>query len=217
MSWSRLPHAFLRLDFVEHHGAYITLILPSSTTILLVSHSLVLRHPVTHISSLLWELFFGPITLNNMLLLSLPLTLSFACLSSIVLADIAPYNASRLYDLGIFGAYPHRKFMTVDYEAPRVNIKQWSDQCEDGRYILLTPRGRYVSNSGPMLLDNKGNMVWSGKEFGMVSDLKVQRYRGEEYLTFWTGHDDGTHGHGVYHMVSCQSSCDLARPSHLNL
>jgi len=130
------------------------------------------------------------------------LTLTLTCLSSVILADRAPYNRSTLYDYGIYGAYPHDNFVTVDYEAPRVNIRQWDDRCEDGRYVLLTPRGRSVPSPGPILLDNKGAMIWSGKEFGMVSDLKVQKYRGEDYLTFWTGRDDGTHGYGVYYMVS---------------
>lgn len=133
---------------------------------------------------------------------SLASIFTFACLSSVSFADLAPHNQSTLYDYGLFGAYPHQNFVTVDYEAPRVNIKQWSDQCDDGKYVLLTPRGRSVPNPGPMLLDSKGSMVWSGKDFGMASDLKVQQYRGQDYLTFWTGRDDGTHGYGFYHMVS---------------
>jgi len=132
--------------------------------------------------------------------------LILASLTSVLLADLAPYNASTLYDYGLFGAYPHQRFVTVDYEAPRLNFKQSSDRCDDGSYLLLTPRGRFVPTPGPMLLDNKGNMVWSGKDFGMVSDLKVQKYRGEDHLTFWTGRDDGTHGYGVYYMVSQHSS-----------
>jgi len=145
-----------------------------------------------------------------MLRCSLASIFSFTCLLSVSFGDLAPYNQSTLYDYGLFGAYPHQKFVTVDYEAPRVNIKQWRDQCDDGKHVLLTPRGRFVPNPSPMLLDSKGSMVWSGKEFGMVSDLKVQMYRGEDYLTFWTGRDDGTHGYGVYYMVSRQLSYDVS-------
>lgn len=122
-------------------------------------------------------------------------------LAQLALSDIPPHNASTLFDLGIYGAYPSQKHVTVDYASPRVNIKQWSEECDDGQYVLLTPRGSSVDNPGPMILDNKGSMVWFGKEFGMVTDLKVQRYKGEDFLAFWSGRDDGTHGYGRYYMV----------------
>lgn len=57
-----------------------------------------------------------------------------------------------------------------------------------------------------MILDAKGSMIWS-KHFdnqfgGQAYDLKVQRYKGEDYLTFWLG-DDRIRGHGAgeYYMV----------------
>jgi len=130
--------------------------------------------------------------------------------SDIVQASRAAFNDSRLYDLGLYGPYPHQQHVTVDFEAPRVNIKQWDAACDDGQYILLTPRGTFVPTPGPMWLDNRGNLVWSGSEFGMVSDLKVQEYAGEKYLTFWSGRDDGTHGYGVYYMAR---RCRVMTPS----
>jgi hypothetical protein len=33
-------------------------------------------------------------------------------------------------------------------------------------------------------------------------DLQMQRYRGEDYLTFWAGSEAKGHGQGVYYMVS---------------
>lgn len=38
--------------------------------------------------------------------------------------------------------------------------------------------------------------------YGETFGLGVQRYRGEEYLTFWRGDDSvGGHGEGWYYMV----------------
>lgn len=39
------------------------------------------------------------------------------------------------------------------------------------------------------------------KKFGQSMDLKVQHYNGSDFLTFWAGTNDGTHGRGVYYMA----------------
>jgi hypothetical protein len=122
-------------------------------------------------------------------------------------ADLSSYNHSASYDRGFLGLYPSQQYVTFEYDSPRVNIKQWTDQCDDGKYILLTPRGSMVSHPGPMVLDSKGQVVWSGQHFGEVIGLEVQTYKGEDYLTFWKGRDDGTHGYGQYYMVSFARSC----------
>lgn len=84
----------------------------------------------------------------------------------------------------------------------------WTPACADGRLYFLTPRGWRVRAPGPMILDPAdGSLIWSahfGNAFGgQAYDLKVQRYRGEDYLTFWLG-DDRVRGHGAgeYYMVS---------------
>ena len=58
-----------------------------------------------------------------------------------------------------------------------------------------------------MILDQDGTMIWSehfpNQYGGQAYDFKVQRYRGEDYLTFWLG-DDSVRGHGAgrFYMVS---------------
>jgi hypothetical protein len=54
----------------------------------------------------------------------------------------------------------------------------------DYGYIFLGPRGRSVTNPGPVILDAGGNVVWVGTQFDQATDVKVQRYRGQDYLTF---------------------------------
>lgn len=104
------------------------------------------------------------------------------------------------YDQGLYGAYPWREYVSFDLASPRVNILSESTQCDPG-YVFLEPRGRSVATPGPMILDGDGNLVYMEKKWGEVMDLRPQTYKGETYLTFWSGTDDGTHGRGIYYMV----------------
>ncbi|KAJ9273427.1 hypothetical protein DTO212C5_501 [Paecilomyces variotii] len=111
------------------------------------------------------------------------------------------------YDTGVLGSYPANSYESFDLEAPRLNVLQWDERCDHG-YILLTPRGHAVPAPGPLILDYTGELVWTEGRFGEVMDMKVQQYKGENYLTFWCGTDDGTHGRGIYYMLD--SSYEVA-------
>ncbi|KAL1855991.1 hypothetical protein Plec18170_003858 [Paecilomyces lecythidis] len=111
------------------------------------------------------------------------------------------------YDTGVLGSYPANTYESFDLEAPRLNVLQWDERC-DHDYILLTPRGHAVPAPGPLILDYTGELVWAEGRFGEVMDMKVQQYKGEDYLTFWRGTDDGTHGRGIYYMLD--SSYEVA-------
>jgi len=67
----------------------------------------------------------------------------------------------------------------------------------------MSPRGVNVPNPGPVILDSRGNLVWSEGKFGQAMNLQVQRYKGEDFLTFWSGTSGGPHSNGSYYMVSC--------------
>lgn len=128
--------------------------------------------------------------------------MKFAVLAALpLLAQARSWN-SLLYDMGLYGVYPQQSYVSFDLLSPRLNVELWDPRCSQV-YTLLTPRGKSVSTPGPVLLDAAGNLVWMEKRFGEVMDMKVQRYQGEDYLTFWKGVDDGTHGHGSYLMVRC--------------
>ena len=107
---------------------------------------------------------------------------------------------SFLYEYGVFGAHPTTQFRSFDIAPPEVNVLKWDPRCEDG-YILLSPRGHFYPEPGPLIYDNHGNLVWIERDYGMVMDLNVQKYRGEDFLTFWVGEDDGVRGLGSYYMV----------------
>lgn len=104
------------------------------------------------------------------------------------------------YNVGLFGLFPTQNLNSFEIDSPVVDLFQWDPRCDYG-YVFLGPRGRSVTNPGPVILDARGNVVWIGTQFDQATDVKVQRYRGQDYLTFWSGRDDSIHGYGSYYMV----------------
>ncbi|KAI4715950.1 hypothetical protein E4T48_07864 [Aureobasidium sp. EXF-10727] len=47
-----------------------------------------------------------------------------------------------------------------------------------------------------MIVDSYGELIWAKSTEGQAYDLKVQEYRGQQYLTYWQG-DDRVRGHGA--------------------
>jgi len=118
-----------------------------------------------------------------------------------------PPDYSESLDNGTLGYYPIRTYATAeDITSPKTNFIQWSSHCEDGLLYFITPRGWSLPNPGPMILDNRGELVWNqhfDNSFGgQAYDFMVQEYQGQDYLTFWLG-DDRVRGHGsgYYYMV----------------
>ncbi|KAI6798865.1 hypothetical protein KC361_g3143 [Hortaea werneckii] len=128
--------------------------------------------------------------------------------------DAVPRPYDKSLDIGIRGSYPVKKGISSKLTSPETNILRWSPECDDGRYYFATPRGWKVPQPGPMILDAKGSMIWSqhfDNEFGgQAYDLKVQRFKGEDHLTFWLG-DDRIRGHGAGEYYMLNSSYDVVR------
>ncbi|KAF2090314.1 hypothetical protein K490DRAFT_63191 [Saccharata proteae CBS 121410] len=126
-----------------------------------------------------------------------------------LLASASPLGSFNAlwYDQGLYGAYPWQDFVSFDLAAPRVNFLQQSEQC-DQSYTFIEPRGRSVETPGPMILDAQGDLVYLENKFGEAMDVRVQTFQDQDYLTFWTGTDDGTHGRGHYYMLN--SSYEVA-------
>ncbi|KAH9812165.1 Arylsulfotransferase (ASST) [Teratosphaeria destructans] len=117
----------------------------------------------------------------------------------------SPYDAAL--DEGSQGTYPTSSFLTTKLKAPKVNFRTYTPECSDG-YYLLTPKGHKVKNPGPMILDSRGDPVWSqhfDNEFGgQAYDLQVKGGN----LTFWLG-DDRIRGHGDGHFHMLDSGYDV--------
>ena len=122
-------------------------------------------------------------------------------LPSSIRADSPPYLADPSYERGAYGSYPSQSFLSSDLIAPRLNVLKDSPKCQDGLFIFMAPRGKALTST-PMILDSHRNLVWSTKEYDNVYNLRVQRYQGENFITFWTGEDQVRgHGAGEYYVV----------------
>lgn len=121
--------------------------------------------------------------------------------------DQAPFYADSKYNDAEYGFYVTQTFKSSPQVTgvPVVNFMEPFTRCDDGSYLLITPRGR-VAESTPMILDVNGSLVWAATEkYGQVYNLQVQSYKGQEYLTFWAGDDTvGGHGVGTHYMLDQQ-------------
>ena len=115
-------------------------------------------------------------------------------------SSLPPPEYNETVDSGEEGFYPAHSFMTAeDVRGPKTNFLQWSPECDDGLLYFITPRGYSLARPGPMILDRRGELLWAhhfeNKFGGQAYDFMVQKYKGEDYLTFWLG-DDRVRGHG---------------------
>ncbi|KAJ0423559.1 ASST-domain-containing protein [Aspergillus carlsbadensis] len=106
------------------------------------------------------------------------------------------------YDLGAYGFGPSRGYVSFQYESPVVEITAVDDDraCDSG-YTFLSPRGDSVANPGPMIFDADGELVWLKHNWETTHDFKVQRFQGEEFLTYWEGEQVEGRGYGSWYMV----------------
>lgn len=171
--WGSLPHRFLR-------G-----ISCSALSILLI----MMRWP-----------FMNPSACQSLVLL-----ISFFLLINVEKAECLGYVSnsslgSRAYEWGFLGGYPRQSFKSSSLRPPRMNLVQWDEQCGQG-YTLLTLRGTSVSKPTAVIMDGTGELVWMDESFGYIMNLKIQRYKGQQYLTFWSGAFGEGFGKGTYYMV----------------
>lgn len=109
-------------------------------------------------------------------------------LGAISLVPLVAAFSFNAYDLGFHGIYPRQHFHSVDFEPPAPKLTRWDSRCDAGS-LLITPRGPAVNGParGPVMLDAKGNLIWmDNDQFEQAMNLNVQRYKGKDYLTFWT-------------------------------
>jgi hypothetical protein len=117
-----------------------------------------------------------------------------------ILAFIFPSLDAAFFDIAVWGAYPTQHFPSFRLEGPLVRRPIWDATCEEG-LVLLNPNGISIDSPGPMILDGSGNLIWSEDDYGETANLKVQRYKGQDYLTMWSGEKAATSGRGVYFML----------------
>lgn len=52
-----------------------------------------------------------------------------------------------------------------------------------------------------MILDAAGNLVWMQPNTEITQDFRLQRYQGEDFLTYWEGKEVDGRGDGSWFMV----------------
>lgn len=127
--------------------------------------------------------------------------LLFATYSTAVLSPPSDY---ALYDTGSYGKVPLTKLKSTRGSAQRLHRRVWSEQCDrPDQYHFIAPHGILLNHAGPEIIDNDGEQVWFAKGFGTTYNFRAQWYKGEQYLTWWSGNDQVRgHGSGFYYMAS---------------
>lgn len=119
-----------------------------------------------------------------------------------VRADIDSYYQSSKFENGGAGRWPSQHYKTTNVRGPILNYVRYEQTCRDGLHTFIAPRGFDVYTAGPMILDQDGHLVWF-QAMGQTYNMDMQMYKGEPFLTFWTGDDSIVgHGEGTYYLVS---------------
>ncbi len=86
-----------------------------------------------------------------------------------------------------------------DLEPPVVSLDTVRPSASPG-YIFLAPKTKtHASQTGPMILDNAGRVVWFNPlDTPAVTDFRVQQYGGRPVLTWWRGRATDGVGDGYY-------------------
>jgi hypothetical protein len=81
-----------------------------------------------------------------------------------------------------------------------VTIDAATDGAAPG-YVFIAPK-KAVRQRGPLIVDDRGRVVWFRPSGLGVADFRVQRYRGRPVLTWWQGHSKFGRGRGNYVILS---------------
>lgn len=119
-----------------------------------------------------------------------------------VLAIFVPQLESAFYDIAVYGSAPTRHYHSSDLQPPDISVVQWDSKCDDGGQIFIGPYGKWVETPGPTIMDTQGNLIWKTEEFGMITNLQLQEYKGEQLMTFWVGEKEGAKGKGFMYMLN---------------
>lgn len=117
-----------------------------------------------------------------------------------ILAWIIPSLEVPFYDLAVYGAYPEQDYVSFKTPSSQPNLVRWDEQCDTG-YVLVSLNGASIAHPGPSIYDARGGLVWTTEEYGIALNLRVQKYRGQDVLTFWAGKKAATSGKGSYFIL----------------
>ncbi|KAJ6540340.1 ASST-domain-containing protein [Mycena capillaripes] len=65
---------------------------------------------------------------------------------------------------------------------------------DNSTLFLVCPGGTVVTQPGPTIYKSTGELVWSDPSLGACTDLNLQTFDGEQYLTVWVGNGTAEEG-----------------------
>ncbi|MFL6072337.1 MAG: arylsulfotransferase family protein [Mycobacteriales bacterium] len=83
-----------------------------------------------------------------------------------------------------------------DLTPPAIDVLSSNGGTAPGLFFLA-PKQK-VSQSGPLIVDGNGSLVWSLPEAAGATDFRVQEYQGRPVLTWWQGSSKVGVGQGGY-------------------
>ena len=122
-----------------------------------------------------------------------------------LLVWLSPTLNPTLYELGFYGGSPSQTYVSNGLSSPRISTRKYDDACDRG-YTFLSFNGDSIQTKGPAILNADNELIWKAEQFGASTNVKLQNYKGEQFLTFWAGHKSGSKGRGVYYLVSLHKS-----------
>jgi hypothetical protein len=107
-------------------------------------------------------------------------------------------------------AYPARTYASRrDLAPPKITVTKRSRRVSRG-YIFLTSRSMVGGQDGPLIVDNRGRVIWFQPRPGRPSNLHVIKFRGRPHLAWWEGRSFGGYGRGEWIVVD-RSYREVAR------
>lgn len=134
-------------------------------------------------------------------------------LVTLVVADLPTFSSDEAaaYDKGAYGNVPMTNLRSAGGKYNRFLRSTWTPEvCEkpDDQHYILAVHGFFLAHAGPMILNQQGHQVFYQSGFATSYGLDVQTYKGEKYLTWWTGNNRlRDHGKGYYYMVPHLYQC----------
>ncbi|KAI7495056.1 hypothetical protein KC367_g7672 [Hortaea werneckii] len=92
-------------------------------------------------------------------------------------ADIVPINATG-------NNWPYQEYKTVNFTPPVLNIT--SNYKPSEGYLFFAPDAAKAYQTGPLIMDMNGELVWNGPE-GHAFGFGKQNYLDEDVLVLWNG------------------------------
>ena len=96
-----------------------------------------------------------------------------------------------------------------DITPPTVTVETPATAAAEPGYLFLAPK-QAGAQTGPVIMDDAGRLVWAAPNDGTVADFRVQEYRGEPVLTWYEGSSLGGYGEGEF-VIADASYREVAR------